>query len=591
MTGPLQALAARYDRLAAKGEVPVRGFSMQKISYAIVLSGAGEPVDVEPLLDTDGRKPVPRSILVPQAVKRTSGIAANFLWDKTSYVLGVTGGPGRRLVEEHAAFKALHEDILSGSSDEGVTAFLTFLCKWAPVRFAAAPFQPAMLDANVVFRLDGDEHDYIHERPAARAIWLARLASADAPQALCLVTGVVAPIARLHPAIKGVAGAQSSGASLVSFNLDAFTSYGNEQGANAPVAEAAAFGYGTVLNQLLAKGSRNVVGIGDATAVFWADVPEAETVVASLFDPPAPDAKGETKRIREALEAMAAGRPMEETGRGLDPATRFYLLGLAPNAARLSVRFWHESTLGDLARRFQEHWRDLRIDPEPWRGGLPAMWALLYELAPQRTAENVPAHLAGELTRAIVTGGRYPGSLLATLVMRMRADRDVNGRRVSLVKACLVRELRLRGTSPEENHLVSLDPDDLNPGYRLGRLFAVLENVQRGALGKSVNATIRDRYYGAASATPAAVFPVLIRTSAHHLASMRKAGRGGLAFTLDQEMGRIIDGLGAALPRSLRIEDQGRFAIGYYHERFGRQSALPVDDAADDDTDTQASED
>ncbi|MEK0082681.1 type I-C CRISPR-associated protein Cas8c/Csd1 [Benzoatithermus flavus] len=586
MTGPLQALAARYERLAAKGELPAFGYSSEKISYALVLSPAGNLLDVQPLLDTTGRKPQPRAMLVPQGVKRTSGIASNFLWDKTSYVLGVSAKEGGRLAQEHAAFRKLHEDLLVGSDDEGLQALLAFLRGWSPERFAVPPFAPEMLDTNLVFRLDGDV--FLHDRPAARDIWLSYLGSADAPKAMCLVTGRSAPVARLHPAIKGVMGAQSAGASLVSFNLDAFTSHGKEQGANAPVSEAAAFGYGATLNALLAKGSRNVVRIGDATVVFWADVPEAEVIVHGLFDPPPPDEKSEAAAVRDVLEQMARGRPIREVRPDIAEDTRFYVLGLSPNAARLSMRFWHETTFGDLTRHFQEHWQDLRLEPSPWGGSPPALWRLLMELAPQGKAENVPAHLAGELTRSVLTGGRYPRALLAAALMRMRADRAVNGRRVALCKAVIVRELRCNSSSSAEDHLVSLDRDETNPGYRLGRLFAVLEDIQRAALGWSVNATIRDRYYGAASATPASVFPLLIRNANHHLASIRKVRGGGLAYALEKEMGQILDGFGTVLPRNLGIEDQGRFAIGYYHERFGRPSGLPDDETSPDATDTDS---
>lgn len=576
MTGPLQALAARYDRLATRGEVPTYGYSLEKISYALVLSASGALLDVQRLQDVTGKKPQPRAILVPQGIKRTSGVASNFLWDKTSYVLGVSGREGGRILQEHAAFKALHEELLAGADDAGLQALLAFLHTWTPNHFASPPFTIDMLDTNLVFRLDGDV--LLHDRPAARRIWLSRLGSADATDAMCLVTGMAGPAVRLHPAIKGVMGAQSSGASLVSFNLDAFTSYGKEQGANAPVSELAAFGYGTVLNGLLAKGSRNVVRIGDATVVFWAETLEAESIVRGLFDPPPPDEKGEAAAIRDVLAEMAKGRPIEQAAPAVDPSTRFYVLGLSPNAARLSVRFWHETTFGELARHFQEHWRDLRLEPPDWSGRLPALWRLLYELAPQGKAENVPAHLAGELTRSVLTGRRYPRSLLAAAIMRMRADRAVNGRRAAICKAVLVRELRFENSSSVEDHFVSLDPDEASPGYRLGRLFAVLENVQRAALGRNVNATIRDRYYGAASATPASVFPLLIRNANHHLANIRKASSGGLAYTLEKEIGQILDGLGATFPRNLRLEDQGRFAIGYYHERFSRKSSLPVDD-------------
>ncbi|MDF1586923.1 type I-C CRISPR-associated protein Cas8c/Csd1 [Marinimicrococcus flavescens] len=587
MTGPLQALAARYERLAARGELPAYGFSEEKISFVLVLDRDGMLVDVQPLHDATGRRPRPRSMLVPAAVKRTSGIASNFLWDKSSYVLGVAAN-SKRLAEEHEAFRKLHEELLAGVDDEGTRALLAFLRTWTPQRFALPPFSADMLDTNLVFRLDGDS-GFLHERAAAREAWLAASGDAEAAVSACLITGRSGPIARLHPAIKGVMGAQSSGASLVSFNQEAFASHGKEQGANAPVSEAAAFGYGTALNALLARESRNRVRLGDSTVVFWAEAEKAETIVRGLFDPPAPDDQSEAASLHPILEQMARGRPIREVVPEIDPATRFYILALAPNAARLSIRFWLESSFGELAERFQAWWRDLRVEPDPWRGGLPAIWRLLHELAAQRKTENVPAHLAGEITRAVLAGGPLPRSLLATTIMRLRADHDLNGRRAAICKSVLVRELRRADPDIREDYLVSLDPHDSNPGYRLGRLFAVLESVQRSAMDGNINATIRDRYYGAASATPASVFPVLIRNVGHHLAALRKK-RGGLARTLEKEMEGIIKGIGSAFPRNLGIDDQGRFAIGYYHQKSFSRAAIPPENEPADTTDT-ASED
>ena len=384
------------------------------------------------------------------------------------------------------------------------------------------------------------------------------------------------PLPRLHPSIKGVRGAQSSGASIVSFNLDAFTSYGKDQGENAPVSEEAAFAYTTALNHLLRSGSRNRVQIADATTAFWAEspAPAEEALVWSLFEPPVDDGDSakpktgearfdaaEAARIRDILNQMTKGRALEEAAPELQAGTRFFVLGLAPNAARIAIRFWHEDTLGNLARRFGEHYRDLVMEPAPWRM-LPAVWRLLFETAVQGKAENIPPNLAGEVTRAILTGGRYPRSLLAAVVMRMRADGAINGLRAEICKACLNRDARLSGR--KEDIPVSLDKANANPGYRLGRLFAVLETIQTRALGSEINATIRDRYYGAASATPAAVLPLLLRNANHHLARLRKDGKGGLAFTFEREIAEILDPFSDQLPRSLRIEEQGRFAVGYY---------------------------
>ena len=274
----LASLVRAYDRLAERGEAPAFGYSVEKIGFLIPLNDdgtvAGAPID---LREGEGKKKAPRLILAPQPTKRTSGIAPNFLWDKTSYALGVTAGEGRRTSEEHAAFVTRHKELLRNLDDEGLKALLRFLETWSPEDFTNLGWPDEMKDQNVVFSLESQrlKNIRIHDRPAARALW-ARLCSEDKKsEAACLVTGEHGPVARLHPAIKGVWGAQSSGASLVSFNIDAFTSYGHEQGDNAPVSEAAAFAYTTALNHFLERDSGHRVQIGDASTVFWADASDA----------------------------------------------------------------------------------------------------------------------------------------------------------------------------------------------------------------------------------------------------------------------------------------------------------------------------
>ena len=606
----LRALDAYYRRLADRGAVPPFGYSTEAISFALVLDPAGEVVG-EPmdLRNTEGKKRTGRQMTVPQSSKRPGTTPrAFFLWDNSKYVLGQgvdKASKGEAKYPGHfAAFRDRHEKLLADSEDAGLRAVLGFVRRWSPERFAAPLFKPEMLDQNLVFILDGDEDAdghprFVHDRPAARLIWETQAGGEEGEGGTCLVTGRQAPIARLHPAIKGVWGAQSSGASLVSFNLDAFASYGKEQGDNAPVSEAAAFNYGTALNKLLERESRNRMlrQIGDASVVFWADTArcseaaaqKAERLVTGMLEPPHPrddalDELANTKALREALEKIRDGRALEDIDPELDPDTGFYILGLAPNAARLSVRFWHETTLGPLAARIGEHWRDLNIKPFPWRGQ-PAARALLYQVAVLEKAENIPPLLGGELMRAILTGGRYPRALLAAVIQRLRAGEEINGARAAICKAWLARDARLSrpDTAPDtvkEDYLVSLDRNQPDPAYRLGRLFAVLENVQRAALGR-VNASIRDRYFGAASATPASVFPLLLRGANHHLAVLRKKTEtGGLAVWFEREMGEILDKLAMTLPRHLRLEDQGRFAVGYYHQRY---TAKPPGADADSD--------
>ena len=573
----LHSLTDLYDRLESDNGAPSFGFSRENISYAIVLSPSGSLVDVQDLREMSGKTPRPRRIEVPRAVKRTGQPAPNFLWDKTAFALGVKRDAETKMpvhvAREHAAFKEFHERLLASSEDEGVRSFLRFLNGWGAEDYEDLLHAQDMLDANIVFRLDG-EMRFLHELPSVKQVWLNHLAAAEGANGLCLVTGTQASIARLHPSVKGVAGAQGSGASIVSFDKDAFRSFGKERGANAPVSERAAFAYTTALNTLLERGSRQRIQIGDATTVFWAEAAggeakasAAEDVFSMLADPSTDEQ--EAAEVSNKLSAVAQGRPLVEIDPEVDEDTRFFVLGLAPNAARLSIRFWYEDSIGAIARRIVEHWRDLRLEPVPWRTP-PSARRLLYEAAAQRKAANIPPTLAGALMRAILSGGRYPRTLLAAMITRMRADKEITGLRVAICKASLARDHCLG--FEEEDIPVGLNPDETNPAYRLGRLFAVYESVQRAALGK-VNATIKDRYFAAASATPASVFPLLERNSTNHLASLRKGDKGGLAHWFDQEIDSIFSDFSTSFPPSLRLEDQGRFAIGYHHQRATKRTA------------------
>ncbi len=577
----LQSLDGYYDRMAKRGEAEASGFSREKVSFAIVLSEEGDPVDVVDLRDLSGKTPRPRLIGVPAAVKRTAAILPNRFWDKSAYVFGRTGGEGRRTSDEHAAFKASHRELLCESNDPGLVALVRFLEAWAPARFDRAPFRPDMLDANIVFRL-GNEYGFIHEREAARRL-LTRQNSSQGE--MCLVTGRRGPVARLHPTIKGVNGAQSSGAALVSFNLDAFSSYGKAQGANAPTSDEAAARYGEALNRMLDRGSANRLrrGIGDATVVFWADTSDtvdesaaaaAEELISLFAEPPdtnataSDDDRQEAAKLRDALDTVAEGRPVEQLDPKLVGGTRLHVLGLAPNAARLSVRFWLTDSLDTFVRRLAAHYADLRIEPKPVGWGVaPAIGRLLVRTtALQEKFENIPPLLAGEVAGAVLDGRPYPRTWLAASVIRLRAGDDAGrGWHAAAIKACLNR-------SPDEKEKlpVALDPARDDPAYQLGRLFAVLEAAQFAALGR-VNATIGDRYYAAASSTPARVFGTLLRGLKIHAADARKRGRGGW---IEPKVERIIAMLPPELPQTLKLAEQGRFAVGYYHERANRSDKI-----------------
>lgn len=567
----LASLVRAYDRLH---DAPAIGYSAEKIGFIISLNADGTVAHIVDLRAGEGKKKTAPSMMVPQAVKRTVAIAPNFLWDKTSYVLGVTAGEGKRSAAEHAEFVARHREALQQQADEGLNAFARFLEKWSPVQFTGPLWPDEMKDQNVAFYLEAErlEGTMIHDRPAARDLWATLSNSDEAAQQICLVTGEAGPVARLHPSIKGVWGGQSSGGAIVSFNLDAFASYGHEQGDNAQVSEVAAFKYTTALNRFLSSDSGQRVQIGDASTVFWADsadaelAGEAESIFAQLMDPGTLDADA-TSRIADKLTRIRNGMPL----RNIEPelgGVRFHVLGLAPNAARISIRFYYEDSFGALTRNYQRYLQDMALEPQP-REEFPPLWRYLVELAVLGKRENIPPNLAGEWMRAILSGNRYPMTLLSTVLLRIRADGDVGALRVAVLRALLVRNFKKEAP-------VALDTENTNRGYLLGRLFAVYERAQLAALG-DVNASIRDKFYGSASAQPRKVFHMLDSGSQNHFSKLGKQSPG-YRIVLERTLGTIMDQMepgGDPFPASLSAEEQALFGLGYYHQRneFFRKSS------------------
>ena len=555
----LQALNGYYDRLKSNTnvDIPLLGFNTKGISFALLLNREGNLLQVLDLRETQGKKLLPKQMIVPEAVIRAVNIAANFMWDNTGYVLGADNkGKPERSTKTFKAFRKLHHDIGEGLDDDGMAAVLRFLDSWNPVDAPELEYwDDVVAGANLVFQLDG-ELCYVHDRPKIKHAWLKHYSdNSSGVIATCLVCGEKKPVARLHPKIKGVRGSQSMGAAIVSFNLNAFLSYGKGQSFNAPVSEDIAFNYTTALNHLLRSDSRQKIQIGDAATVFWTERKSpVEGFMGMILNPQ--DDSGDLKEVRDFLEAVRDGKKLPEEIN--DTAMKFYILGLSPNASRLSVRFWHVSTVGDIGAKIGRHFRDLSIiknydrDPE-----FPGMWQLLRETAVLRKSENISPVLSGSIIRSIMTGSAYPQSLMTAIIGRIRADQEINYLRAAMIKACLVRKYRINQISKEVT--MALDKESTNIAYRLGRLFAVLEKAQRDAV-PGANTTIKDRYYSSASATPSIVFPQLIRLSQHHI---QKADYG---YAADRMIEEIMQGI-QRFPAHLSLDDQGLFAIGYYHQR------------------------
>lgn len=598
----LQALNDYYQRRQTCPDptrrLPAFGLELKEIGFILDLDSSGA---LRAIIDTRhaaGKKKIGSQYLVPKGVKKTSGIAANLLWDNAEYVLAVpdpkkfedAGAKGKaedylsRLQDMRNAFRSrLFALPKETQADAGIQAVLTFLA--GDTKEQASGFEAfaeiAASNPVLSFRLVGDTH-LICQRPRVMP-FVGEITDDDdddAVEATCLVTGATAPAARLHTAIKGVWGAQTSGANIVSFNLDAFNSYAKTQGNNAPVSKAAAFAYTTALNTLLARGSAQRLQVGDASTVFWAqnDDEPMEEWLAEIIGGDDPDAHAE--KVKALFEAVRTGGFSGERGQN-----RFFVLGLAPNAARISVRFWHAAPLAEIAERVTVWFDDLRIVRGPNDMEYPSLFRLLTSIAIQSKADNIPPRLGGDIVRSIFTGSPYPTIWLNAAIQRCRAERQVSYLRAAAIKACLNRSGRAANNGPDHSTreiTEMLDPENPSVAYRLGRLFATLEKIQEEA-SPGLNATIRERYYGAASSTPVAVFTALMRLKNHHLAKLNNKGR---AINFEKLLAEIMSGIND-FPRHMPLQDQGRFAIGYYHQR---QAFFARRDATHDTPQTDATE-
>ena len=566
----LQALTQYYEALLNAGKITRPGWAKTKVSFALCLDDAGQITQLLHLQKEiqHGKKTVlaPQELDMPSPVKRTVGVAANFLCDNSSYLLGTDDkGKPARSRECFNTAKALHLALLKDVDSPAAQAIVPFFDPWDP---AQAAEHPALREDWADLMKGGNLTFWYQDAPVAAdpeiaAAWQRQYESGgeEAEDALCLVTGRHTTLARLHPNIKGVVGAQSSGASLVAFNAPAFCSYEHEQGANAPTGEYAAFAYATALNTLLADRD-HVCRVGDTTIVFWAANAEPayqDFMMDSLFN----DSYSE-QDLLSTLHQLANGESIDWDQTRLDPAIRFYVLGLAPNAARLSVRFFWQNSFGTLARNIARHYERLDI-VRPSFDNFPTLpvWRLVKETIRRPTPGAAPAdpspRLAGDLLLAVLNDAPYPATLLDGVSLRIRAERDVTRGKAAILKAYYLRN------SPDKNikevMTVELNEQSTYLPYVLGRLFSVLEAVQQSA-NPGINATIKDRYFNSASATPAAVFPLLINLAQKHLAKLD----GGLATYYDKKIAELNSRITCTLPTRMSLPEQSAFQIGYYHE-------------------------
>ena len=575
----LQRLAEHYSRIAASGDddsqLAPLGFSRQKISFCVVLERDGRLNEIQSTQRRKGRALIATPMILPGHEKPSGqGINPSFLWDNASYMLGWASGADKlkRAASCFEAFRKRHLDLEAQISHPAFKAVCSFLRSWSPNRLVEFDEGLSRVVTNFgVFRLSG-EMQYVHELVLLSEVKEGPEDSSESENTSeamdktgqCLVTGVNAQIARVHePKVKGVAGAKTSGALVVSFNAASYESYGKSQSFNAPVSKDAVFRYANALNNLLNRSPRRF-SLGDSTVIFegylsdfFADLlPRDEMVTEEELE--------RVRRARVLFAALRDGTREETTDTDDGDQTKFFLLGLSPNASRISVRLWLEADVTVLKQRLGQHLRDISLDGN-LNDEFLTLWRIItasgrWDSKKARfDADSVPPKFAGDLTRSVLTGLAYPQPLLATMLRRIHTDGQVKYARAAAIKACLVRNARLRGNPLEVPKM--LDSENTDPAYCCGRAFALLEAIQRESAGKGITRTIKDGYFSSASTTPSLVFPRLCRLSQHHLANLATGRR----IHREKQLGEVLDKL-TAFPRRLSLEDQGKFVLGYFQQ-------------------------
>lgn len=551
-----QNLIAYYDRLTAAEDtdIPPLGFSREEIGFSIILSRdgkmIGEPNDLRDKIAAN--KYTYRASIVPY----TNGVnvrtiaastTPNFLTDKADYIFGMSGNTEKPVHKK--SFTELLEQVAGDSDDPGILAVKAFLAAWNPADSLNLPLWDEICGPQgkwVAFKLEG-ERCFVHERPAVQKLWLRYLEKkeqAECPQGRSLVTNEIGTIQQQYAQFKF-----GSGASLVSFNANAYESYGKERGENAPIHVIDEFKSSAALKYLFRSKTQRL-SIGDVVTVFWtAQASPVELFMCQVFNPPQEADKGNNAQLAAFLEAAKEGKKPQIPG--YDGEVPFYILGFSLNKARLALRFYYSCSVDELKEKIGLHFKNLEMEQHSEHDiANPGLWLLLKETV--RDAKDISPLLGGALMRSILEGSNYPLTLYHGVLGRIRADQRITYLRAAILKAVLIRNYTMEVP-------MSLDEKKPDAAYLLGRLFAVLEKAQLEAI-KGINATIKDRFYGAASATPQAVFPRLLRLAQHHIS---KAEHG---YASDNRIAEIVEHL-KEFPPHLTLQDQGLFAIGYYQQR------------------------
>lgn len=590
----LSALVHLYEELCKQGKIQAEGWGIAKVTHRILLDKEGHLCGIISARKKvqKGKKAieVPCEMCVPLPVTRSSGVKANFLCDNSSYFLAMDAkGKVQRTIQCFEAAKELHHQVLEHCHSPVAKAILHFFDTWGSDKAGKdSSIQENLEDIiagrNFVFQVDGV--DAIEDEEIRRS-WENFQGTSQAGKdsisltGQCLITGAEnQKIALLHPKIKGVHGAKTMDRNLVSFNEPSFCSYGKDkkQGENSPISEHAAFAYGTALNQLLAD-QRHTQVIGDTTIVYWSEhgISACQDFMMSFLGN---HAGIDDHTLDTIVTHMRNGIPVDLEGVEISPDEPFYILGLSPNAGRISVRLFLRNTFSKLVTNLSLHQERMKLEGPSWeKQNIPLWKTLKATVNPNGKEQAASPLLSGSLFRAVLQDTKYPASAFQNILLRIFADQDKaaeGGRpaieKISHTKAAFIKAYLLKNSKEhwEEKLQMALNENCNDVSYVLGRMFSLLENIQQSA-NPHINTTIKERYFNSACATPASVFPILLKLANTHLSKLD----GGKAVYFKKKMGALMDKImmpdeGIPFPARLTLEEQGTFVLGYYQETQAR---------------------
>lgn len=571
----LSSLCEYYGYLSRGGKTIPDGYSDILVTHTVSLSPEGKVVGVISKLTVEDKKKIYPIGRFPKRTEKTA-IDANIVEHRPLYLFGLEANKeayfeSEKAKRSHAAFVQKNEKFFEGSSHPLSKAFLNFIKNWQPSEEINNEYLADIIkeypQSRFAFTLQGRPDLMLQDIDEVKDKWQQLFAAESDEESIlaqCPILGEVLPVARLHNKIKGVRDGQSSGCSLVCFNNESENSYGKEQSYNSAVSEKAMRQYTEALNYLMKEAAHNTYVSGSGMTIVHFAMTTDEEPYLNSFNQCVLMALPEELESAEASTDREVGAVIKKTVYGTIPTfdvtcndnVMYCIFGLVPNASRLSVRFFYRNTFGVLRKNVERYHSDFAIADT---GGAPPIWRACRSLLRKGSTEDIPAGYVECFLEAILNGARFPVKILSAVVRRTRTDNYVSDERAGLIKACLIR----RNNKFKEVIKMGLNKDNHDAAYLCGRLFAVLEKIQKDSVpGVKLNRTVKDTYFTAASATPAAIFARMVPLAQKHLAKIENEGA---VRYLDNLVTDIINDI-AAFPKTLSLEEQAEFILGYYQQ-------------------------